>query len=251
MFTSLAENSGKRKMKEVGGVPNEFNLFNLHGQHFAPPPPDRRPSQVQQILNTAAPFKPFSFMSLLTADEDDLRNKIQTEQIEQIILLHSENLRQALGSMLEKQQQTINRVAEERAAKKMKQKETQLEKKLAENGELERIAEHYKREAERLLRKVRHLEQATMSLRSSLEEATAARRYAETAQEEAESSFEDPDRVEPVRLICKACEKQLATVMVWPCRHVCLCARCDVVTKVCPVCRSLKTTSVKVYLPLD
>lgn len=127
-----------------------------------------------------------------------------------------------------------HRAAEERAAKRLRASEEQ-------KAELERLVELYKGEAERLLTRVRHLEDA----------ASEGRRYAEAEEEEAESSFEDPDRVGPVRLDCKVCERELATVMVWPCRHVCVCARCDAATKCCPVCRQVKTTSVQVCLPLD
>ncbi|XP_020549161.1 BOI-related E3 ubiquitin-protein ligase 1-like [Sesamum indicum] len=260
---AVPKDSRKRKMKEVeaetiehtpaAAASNQINLFNLHGPHFASL--NGRHSQVQQILNNAAPFKPFSFTSLLTAaDEDDLDSlsmeiKNQTEQVDQILLFHNENLRQSLAGVLGKHRRTLHRVAEEKAAKKLKAKELELHGKLSENAELERMVEHYKGEAERLLIRVRCLERTTMSLQAGLQEANAARRYAETEQEDAESSYEDPDRVGPVRLDCKACERPR---VVWgrP-RHICVCTRCDSVTKVCPVCCSLKTTSVEVCLPLD
>ncbi|KAG6407771.1 hypothetical protein SASPL_130769 [Salvia splendens] len=72
-----------------------------------------------------------------------------------------------------------------------------------------------------------HLEHAVVSLSEGLQEANAARQYAEAVEEEGESSFEDLDRVRPVRLDCKVCERELANVMVWSCRHVCVCKRCD------------------------
>ncbi|KAL6509399.1 hypothetical protein OROGR_022709 [Orobanche gracilis] len=247
-------------MKHIGGgeqtPEQEADRFDL----FHPPVANSRHSQVQKILNRAAPIRPFSFTSLLTADEDvdeDDRDsflaeiKSQREQMNHILLLHTDILRQALGGMLEKQHKIMHRAAEEKSAKKLKQKEIELQNKSLQNIELERKAEHYKKEAERLSTKARNLERATMSLKSCLEEANAARRYAETAQEEAESFFEDPDRVGPVRLDCKVCDRQLASVMMWPCRHVCVCTRCDAATKVCPVCRLMKTTSVEVYLSLD
>ncbi|CAA0836663.1 Unknown protein [Striga hermonthica] len=99
-------NSGKRKMTNVVGgaaeqtpANNQLHFFSSlpSDLHFAPPADGGRQSQVQQILNTAAaarPRKPFSFTSLLTADDDDyvdplaeeIRN--QREQVNQIILLH-------------------------------------------------------------------------------------------------------------------------------------------------------------------
>ncbi|KAL1559342.1 RING-type E3 ubiquitin transferase [Salvia divinorum] len=234
MFPSnaaAAKRLGKRKVREV----ESFN------PHFASTsaPIDRRRSQVNKILNNAAAAAPLSYMALLTASDDDddyecSRDSMdQRDQINQIITFHNEKLRQSVLGMLE-----------ETTAKRLK---AQAER----NDELERLAALFKGEAERLLARVRYLEHAVMSLSEGLQEANAARLYAETVEEEGESSFEDPDRVGPVRLDCKVCERELANVMVWPCRHVCICRRCDATTKCCPVCRMVKTTSVEVCLPLD
>ncbi|KAL7146638.1 hypothetical protein ABFS83_06G055100 [Erythranthe nasuta] len=252
MFTNngAAKNSagGKRKMKEVA---TETVGHSNHHPHGSGPPPRRM--QVQQILNTAAPQKPFSFTSLLTSDEGPnsvipyTRN--HTEEVEQLIFLHCENLRQALRGTIGTHNQKINRWVEEKAAKKLKEKESELQQKTARNIELERLATLYKSEAERLLNRSRQLETMNISLRASLQEANEARRLAETEQED-ESSFEDPDRVGPVRLDCKVCQRQLATVLIWPCRHLCICTGCQAVTKLCPVCCGLKTNSVEICLPL-
>lgn len=161
-----------------------------------------------------------------------------------VCFLQNEYLRHSVVRVLEKHEHTYHHAAEERATKKLRESDMKLQEKEEQNAELERLVELYKGEAERLLIRVRYLERTAQSL----SEANAAR---DAVEEEAESSFEDPDRVGPVRLDCKVCERQLATVMVWPCRHVCVCKRCDVTTKYCPVCRLVKTTSVEVSLPLD
>lgn len=82
----MANNSGKRKMKEVGaetGAHKTSSLFNLplngHG---------RSHSKVQQILNTAAPIKPFSFMSLLAKDDHVANIKNPVQEMDHILLLH-------------------------------------------------------------------------------------------------------------------------------------------------------------------
>ncbi|XP_057778498.1 BOI-related E3 ubiquitin-protein ligase 1-like [Salvia miltiorrhiza] len=229
MFTSnaaAAKKLGKRKVREVTG---ETSAAAAHC--FNPHMDARRRSQ---ILNNAAAAAPFSYLALLTADDShghcdddddescpfskDIKN--QSDKINQMIMFHSENLRQSVVGTL--------CAAEERAAKRLRASE-------ARNAELERLAELYKGEAERLLMRVRYLEMSNA--------------YAE--EEEAESSFEDPDRVRPVRLDCKVCKRELAKVMLWPCRHVCVCPSCDAATKCCPVCRLVKTTSVQLSLPLD
>ncbi|XP_010473240.1 PREDICTED: probable BOI-related E3 ubiquitin-protein ligase 3 [Camelina sativa] len=46
---------------------------------------------------------------------------------------------------------------------------------------------------------------------------------------------------------CKSCNIKEISVLLVPCRHLSLCKDCDVFTGVCPVCQSLKTSSVQVF----
>ncbi|KAG2317153.1 hypothetical protein Bca52824_020275 [Brassica carinata] len=46
---------------------------------------------------------------------------------------------------------------------------------------------------------------------------------------------------------CKSCNVKEVSVLLVPCRHLSLCKDCDVFTGVCPVCQSLKTSSVQVF----
>lgn len=151
---------------------------------------------------------------------------------------------------MEKNQHSIHYAVEERAAKKLKEMESNIRTKRRENAELEKKAQHYKAEAQRLNRRVLHLEQMAMSLKEGLENAISEQQHGENVQEDGESSFVGTEQAGLVRLDCMVCEKEIATVMIWPCRHLCLCSSCDAVTKLCPFCRLVKATSVKVNLPL-
>nr|GMD96101.1 BOI-related E3 ubiquitin-protein ligase 1-like [Ipomoea batatas] len=67
--------------------------------------------------------------------------------------------------------------------------------------------------------------------------------------EDAESAYIDPDRVVlSSGPSCKACRKRIASVVVLPCRHLCLCAACDAVAQACPLCLSVRSSSVEVFL---
>ncbi|KAL3622021.1 hypothetical protein CASFOL_034217 [Castilleja foliolosa] len=265
--TTNTNSAGKRKMNETDAeqTANQFNLFNLNGagpSQFAPP------SHVQQIHNTAGPtVKPFSFMSLLTADDDDMEDEYgpygeanplateirsQSQQVNHMISAHTDILKQALDRMLERQQKSIHRAAEASATKKLQQKEAELRMKAAHINELEASAKHYKRESDRLYAKTNYLEKKMMSLKSRLEKAISERRYGDAAREGIGSTPEDSDKavVGPVRMDCQVCDRQLATVLMWPCRHVCVCKKCDVVTKSCPVCHWAKVTSFEVFLSI-
>lgn len=274
-FPAVPKDSRKRKMKGVAEEPSkaqqQMNLFNLQGQQrFASPniPVNGgHRSRVQQILNTAAPaFKPFSsaswgafvpFTSTLPLDSIadkyplsvDVIKRRNDNQIDQIITAHEVNLRHALGGMLLEHHRITHNAAEERVAKKLRERELELQENMSKNVELKEMAALYKAEKEKVHDRVKFLEQVTKSLRSRLRDAVEARRYAETSQDDAQSSFTDPDRVRPVKLECKVCEERVAMVMMWPCRHVCVCVQCDAAVKECPVCGSVKRTSVEVRLP--
>ncbi|XP_073282268.1 E3 ubiquitin-protein ligase BOI-like [Primulina huaijiensis] len=265
----------KRKMKGVAEEPSiaqqQMNLFNLQGQQrFASPSipvNDGHRSRVQQILNTAAPaFKPFSSTSwgafvpfISTPSLDSIADKYplsidvikrrNDNQIDQIITAHEVNLRHALGGMLSEHHRITHDAAEERVTEKLRERELELQENMNKNLELKEMASHYKAEKEKVHDRVKFLEQVTKSLQYRLRDAVEARRYAETPQDDAQSSFTDPDRVRPVKLECKVCEERVAMVMMWPCRHVCVCVQCDAAVKECPVCGSVKRTSVEVCIP--
>ncbi|KAL5816257.1 hypothetical protein ACOSQ3_024635 [Xanthoceras sorbifolium] len=47
---------------------------------------------------------------------------------------------------------------------------------------------------------------------------------------------------------CRACKVQEVSILILPCRHLCLCKDCEGFIDVCPVCKVMKTASVQVYL---
>lgn len=47
---------------------------------------------------------------------------------------------------------------------------------------------------------------------------------------------------------CRCCGRKEASVLVMACRHLCLCADCDKVSDVCPVCRFPKSGSVEINM---
>ncbi|XP_073017509.1 E3 ubiquitin-protein ligase BOI-like [Primulina eburnea] len=251
----------KRKMKGVALESTE--LVNLQGRKFAnwvpfpnaPPFTHGSNSHSQQVLNAAAPFKSFTSMLAFAVEDGGTSSpadsKHHSKELDLIIKSHGETLKRQIEAIMEKNQHSIHYAVEERAAKKLKEMESNIRTKLRENAELERKAEHYKTESQRLQRRVMYLEQKALSLKEGLENAMSAPRQGENVQEDAESSFVDTERAGLVRLDCIVCEKEIATVMIWPCRHICLCSGCDAVTKLCPFCQSIKTTSVKVNLPIE
>lgn len=170
--------------------------------------------------------------------------------------MQGENLKRMLADMQRRQYHALVYEAEERAAKKVKEKELELNQVTRKNVGLEHRECLLQKEIQILNGKVKHLEGTTASLTAALQEAQLRGGQVEgrgssedQQQDDVESACVDANLVEPVNLACKVCGKRVATMMMWPCRHVSTCKRCDEITKVCPVCSSTKATGVEVCLP--
>lgn len=61
------------------------------------------------------------------------------------------------------------------------------------------------------------------------------------------SSLENPDCLN-LRLKCRCCKKKQVSILLFPCRHLCLCAECEGFVEVCPICQVMKTASFPVNL---
>ncbi|KAK6789077.1 hypothetical protein RDI58_012876 [Solanum bulbocastanum] len=49
-------------------------------------------------------------------------------------------------------------------------------------------------------------------------------------------------------IICKVCKLKEVSVLLMPCRHLCLCKDCEGLVSVCPICQLMTTASVEVFL---
>ncbi|KAF8045027.1 hypothetical protein N665_5728s0002 [Sinapis alba] len=65
--------------------------------------------------------------------------------------------------------------------------------------------------------------------------------------EAASYNYMNTPKMPSAEMRCKSCNVKEVSVLLVPCRHLSLCKECDVFTGVCPVCQSLKTSSVQVF----
>lgn len=49
-------------------------------------------------------------------------------------------------------------------------------------------------------------------------------------------------------MICKSCRAKAVSVLLMPCRHLCLCKECEGFVSACPVCQVITTASFEVFL---
>ncbi|KAH8943049.1 hypothetical protein BDL97_13G028500 [Sphagnum fallax] len=217
--------------------------------------------------------------SLFYAVGEDLNIQLQQqrEEIEQFFKVQGEQLRQLLEEKRQRHSQALVAAVEEGVSWQLREKEMELEKMRRQNSQL---AEHVKQvslEAHRWENKARTYQVMTTALRSNLQQAqqqAVALSLREQSKEgcgdsqadDAASSSHHGDKVvirddddahartckENRELreqrCCRVCRCNDVSILLLPCRHLCLCKECESRLDACPLCRCLKNASVQVYM---
>ncbi|CAJ2645928.1 unnamed protein product [Trifolium pratense] len=207
-------------------------------------------------------FHSSQFLSLLSHGLSS-QIKQQKDEIDQFLQAQGEELQRTLEEKRQRNYRAIIKTAEETVARRLREKEMDLEKATRRNMELESRAAHLRTEAQLWQAKAKEQEATAISLQNQLHHAMmnggvenrgeegcglSCALGVEGQAEDAESGYIDPDRVVISGPKCKGCEKRVASVVVLPCRHLCVCNECDTHFRVCPVCLTVKNSTVEIYL---
>ncbi|XP_074317638.1 BOI-related E3 ubiquitin-protein ligase 1 [Silene latifolia] len=202
----------------------------------------------------------------LISDELALQFKQQSDELNYFLHTQGEQLRRTLAEKRQRHYHTLLGAAEEAVARQFREKETELENASRRNAELEARAAQLSAEAQAWQARARAQEAQAMSLQAQIQQtmvgpsnvvgggALQQDREGSGLQcagdaEDAESLYIDPVSERRVNSpICKSCRTRAASVVLLPCRHMCVCVQCDDVVQACPVCYSIRSASVEVYL---
>ncbi|KAK8614169.1 hypothetical protein V6N13_122540 [Hibiscus sabdariffa] len=221
--------------------------------------------QQQQQQQQSLVSSSTAFLSMVS---DDLGTQIkrQREELEQFLQAQGRELRRTLAEKRNKHFHALLGAAEESVARRLREKEAEVEKATRRNAELEARAAQLSVEAQAWQAKAWAQEATAASLQAQLqqamvgggasvtqdcmrgEEALKSAGGVEGQAEDAESAYVDPERMTTSGPSCKACRTHAASVVLLPCRHLCLCTECDRVAQACPVCLAVRNSSVEVFL---
>ncbi|XP_019423100.1 PREDICTED: BOI-related E3 ubiquitin-protein ligase 1-like, partial [Lupinus angustifolius] len=186
-----------------------------------------------------------------------LRNsqiKQHKDDIDQFLQAQGEELRHELAAKRQKHYQTLLNAAEESVARRLREKEAEVEKATRKKAELEARAAQLIVEAKIMQARVKAHEATAASLQAQLHHAIVMSHEksvvvedAESA-EDADSAYVDPGRVMVSGPKCRGCDIRVASVVVLPCRHLCVCIECENHFRACPVCLTVKSSSIEVCL---
>ncbi|XP_010538488.1 PREDICTED: E3 ubiquitin-protein ligase BOI-like isoform X2 [Tarenaya hassleriana] len=210
-------------------------------------PGDRHEQLPQQCSNREQLFTSFPAFS------GDLAGEIkrQSDELDRFLQSQGEQLRCTLAENRERHYRELLRAAEELVARRLREKETEMEKATRRHAELEARAAQLAADARVWQVRAATREAEAASLQTQLQQATTAEREGRgggaAELEDTESVYVDPNRVEMTGPICRICRCRSAAVVALPCRHLCLCMECDGAARACPLCLSFKNSSVEVF----
>ncbi|KAJ0961651.1 hypothetical protein J5N97_001148 [Dioscorea zingiberensis] len=276
-FANGGAGNPRKRGREPMAVVAPVSLFSLQPQ--APPPTvvslaqlqiQRQPPPVvstglrlaveDQSQTQSSAFVPSSSSSPLISSllSDDLTAQInlQRDEIDRFLRSQADQLRMTLTQTRHRHYRSLLAAAEEAAARRLREKDAEVERATRRGAELEDRLTRLRSELMAWQAKALSDQAAAASLHAQLQQAAAAAAAAgpvhgeknEPPADDAESAHIDPARAEPSSKACRACHARPLSVVLMPCRHLCLCSDCDAAALPCPVCRSARTGSVQVLL---
>eukprot|EP00262_Sarcandra_glabra_P008939 TRINITY_DN22891_c0_g1_i1.p1 TRINITY_DN22891_c0_g1~~TRINITY_DN22891_c0_g1_i1.p1 ORF type:complete len:338 (+),score=64.49 TRINITY_DN22891_c0_g1_i1:183-1196(+) len=202
---------------------------------------------------------------------DNLRAEIdrQKEEFDHYIKVQEEHIAKGVKEMKQRHMASFLNTIEKGIGRKLHEKELEVENMNKKNKELVERIKQVAMEAQTWHYRARYNESVVNVLKSNLKQAIIAQGADNQGKEgcgdsevdDAASSYHNimitgiPGK-RPIlenggskdQMMCRACRSKEISILLLPCRHLCLCKGCDGFIDVCPVCQSVKTASVEVYM---
>lgn len=208
---------------------------------------------------------------------DNLRTEIdrQREEFDHYIRIQEEHITKEVKEMKQRHMASFLGAIEEAVGKILREKEVEIENMNRKNRELVERIKQVAVEAQSWHYRARYNESVVNVLKNNLKQALAQgadqvkEGCGDSEVDDAASTY-NPSHdhglgltgVMPSvsllgskastsgeQMACKACRTKEVSMLLLPCRHLCLCLHCEGFIDVCPVCQSLKNTSVQVDMP--
>lgn len=185
------------------------------------------------------------------------------------VMHQGEQLKEALEEKRQQHTKALLELIERCVLLRVKERLVEIEKVRKRNMELEDYVKKLSLEAEVWMNVAQSHEALVTSLRNNLEQLVAQSKEqskglcGESDGEDAQSCVhgESADagstlhaqtakEVKDLKEYrnCRFCKKNSITVLLLPCRHLCLCTDCDTWLSNCPICGASKSASLQVYL---
>ncbi|MED6180674.1 hypothetical protein PIB30_012553 [Stylosanthes scabra] len=210
--------------------------------------------------------------SLVLPFSDNFRTELdrQQQELDQYIQQQKDQLSKAVRDMKQKHMTSLFYAIEKGVSKKLREKDAEIENINQKNKELAERIKQVSIEAQSWHYKAKYNEQVVNVLRSNLQQAITQgveqgkEGFGDSSEVDDATSYIDLNNLISIpgaqiksslknqqcteNLTCRVCKAKKVSMLLMPCRHLCLCDNCDRYINVCPVCQLMKTQSIQVYL---
>lgn len=180
-------------------------------------------------------------------------------------VVQGEQVRQLLEEKRQRHCRQLIAAVELGFSRKLREKDLEAEKVKHQNQELLDRLQHLSAESINWQNKLRQSEQNVNLLRSSIQpyalnrEQQSKEGCGDSEVDDCASSYVD-DRIDAhartfnenkelrEQWTCRVCRCKDVSMLLLPCRHLCLCKDCEGQLDACPLCRAPKNASVQVYM---
>ncbi|KAG0556346.1 hypothetical protein M758_11G044700 [Ceratodon purpureus] len=211
--------------------------------------------------------------NLVSNMAENLGSHLQQErdEIEQILKIQNEQLKNFLDEKRQRHSRQLIAAAEEGFSRRLREKDLEMEKVKRQNQELMERFTQLNAESHHWQTKLRNTETMVNILRSNLQQAQQQQQAYPLSREQSKegcgdseaddcaSSYVDDRNDAHIRTFnenkelreqrtCRVCRCNDVSMLLLPCRHLCLCQDCEGQLNACPLCRTRKNASVQVYM---
>ncbi|KAI4336991.1 hypothetical protein L6164_015456 [Bauhinia variegata] len=205
--------------------------------------------------------------ALLSLIGDDIDSELQRqdEELNRFLKLQGDRLRQTILDKVQATQVRSISIIEDKFLEKLREKEAEVENINKRNMELEERMEQLTVEAGAWQQRARYNENMIAALKYNLQQLYIQSRDSKEGCGDSEVddtasccnggfidfhllSMENNDMKE--MMTCKACRVNEASMLLFPCKHLCLCKDCESKLSFCPLCQSSKFIGMEVYIIL-
>ncbi|CAA2960443.1 Hypothetical predicted protein [Olea europaea subsp. europaea] len=185
-----------------------------------------------------------------------------TKEFNQYIQLQEENIRKGVNELSRRHAISLLDAMEKQINRKLNEKELEMENMNRKNKELGDRIKQVAEDAQKWHYLAKYNESIVNVLKSNIQQLLAqgtSRAQEGSGESEVDDAVSCTNHWEIVsgsgsevptnhRLKCRGCKGKEVSVLLFPCRHLCLCIDCEGFIDICPICQVVKTASVQVYM---
>lgn len=254
---SLNNNFGQNEVDQAGSILNPITVST-----------GLRLSYEEKERNSSVTSAPENMKAALPARlpiDSGFKYEIdrQREEFDYYMKVQEDNMMKGMRELVHRQTVSLLNSLQKEVSRKLYEKDLEIDNLNRKNRELGERIKQITVEAQSWHYRAKYNESVVNALKSNIQQAMAHGSMqakegcgdsevndaaSSTNHHLASGSQDQIPNIQQQLKCCRACKSKEASVLLVPCRHLCLCIECEGFIDSCPVCQVMKTASVQVYM---